>query len=116
MSDEIIEEVVNETVNYGWFRLRNLMTGEGFTGGPFQAEWYFAWGMLSLLVILGMLFKKWLGEEEVTGHPYNFVWGYIGGLFTYVFIVSFTGFYKIAFIAGLIAMIGLGILMSQYGE
>jgi hypothetical protein len=116
MSDEIIEEVVTETVSQGWFRFRNLMTGEGFTGGPFQAEWYFAWGMLALLVILGMLFKKWLGEEEVTGHPYNFVWGFIGGLAPYIFIVSFTGFYKIAFIAGLIGMIGVGMFMSQYGE
>lgn len=108
-------DAVNQTVSSGWLHFHNFMSGVGFDGGAFSSDWYFAWIMMALLVVIGMIASKWLGEENITGHEYNAVWGYLGGLLPYFIFVSLTGLYKIGFLIGLVCMIAAGIFMANYG-
>jgi len=82
--------------------IHNLMSASGFTGGM-GGEFFLSWIGLALLVIIGMLCKKWLGEEEITGYPYNWL-GSLLGVLTYIVTVTLTGSAKLSLIIGLVGM------------
>ena len=86
----------------------NLMSGCGFTEScGFSMGFVGAWIGLTLLMIIVMLGKKWLGEEEVSGFPYNWYASILGSL-VYIFIVSFTGSSKWSLLFGIIGTLGSG--------
>jgi hypothetical protein len=85
------------------FKLYNLMSASGFEGGMASGGFMMAWIGLALLVIIGMLCKKWLGEEEIIGYPYNWL-GSLLGVLTYIVTVTLTGSAKLSLIIGLVGM------------
>jgi len=87
----------------------NLMSGAGFEGGAYSSQWIMGWVGLALIIIIFLLAKKWLGEEEVAGVPYNWIFSGIGVLL-YIFMISFTGSGKWSFVIALI-----GILAGGFG-
>lgn len=88
--------IYNLTMN---LTIYNLMSASGFKGGM---AWPFftAWIGLAFLVLIGMFAKKWLGEEEIVGRPYNWV-ASILGVVAYIIVVTFTGSAKISLLVGL---------------
>lgn len=92
-------------------KLFNLMTAQGFNGMGFS--FFMAWIGLALLVLLIMLAKKWLGEEEMLGIAYNW-FGSLLGPIVYIVVVSFTGSAKFSLIAGLIGMFAGGFMGAQF--
>lgn len=86
--------------------LYNMMSSAGFPQ-IMGMQFFMCWIGLAFLVILGAFAKKWLGEEEMLGFPYNW-FGSLLGAVAYIIAVTLTGNYKISFIVGLIGMIGGG--------
>lgn len=82
------------------FTLHNMMSARGFDGGM-SGEFFMAWIGLAILVLIGMFAKKWLGEEEIVGIPYNWI-GSLLGVVVYILIVTVSGSAKIALVGGLI--------------
>jgi hypothetical protein len=86
-------------------KIYSLMSTSGF-GGMGKA-WIMAWVGLALLVLVFMICKKWLGEEEVTGFPYNWL-GSSLGILTYIIVVSLTGSAKWSMLSGFIGLFAGG--------
>jgi len=83
--------------------LYNLMSAQGFEGGM-SVQFFMVWIGLALLVIVGMIAKKWLGEEEIVGMPYNWLGSLLGAL-VYILVATFTGSAKISLVVGLVGML-----------
>jgi len=82
-------------------KFHSLMTASGFDG--LGSAWIMAWIGLALLVLIFMIAKKWLGEEEILGISYNWLGSGLG-LLLYLIIVSLTGSAKWSILIGLIGM------------
>lgn len=99
-----------------------IMSGCGFGAdgkcGLSSAFWM-AWIGIGILVILLVLSKKWLGEEEIIGYPFNWLGSFIG-ILIYIIVVSITGSAKWSLLAGLIGLFGggfgLGSVLGGSGE
>lgn len=83
-------------------KLYNLMSGAGFSGGAYSSDWIMAWVGLFLIVVLLLLTKKWLGEEQMLG-PFSFLGAFLGPL-AYFIVISLSGSFKIALVGGLIGI------------
>lgn len=98
-------------------KIYNLMTGENL--GIFSKDFIMAWAGLLILALIIMLGKKWLGEEEITGFPYNWLFSILGPI-VYILIISFTGSSKWSLLIGLIttfiAGFGAGMLFGGSEE
>jgi hypothetical protein len=82
--------------------IKSLMTGAGFEGGAYSSSWIMSWIGLAVIILLIILSKKWLAEEQIAG-PYSFIGGFLGAL-VYFIVVSLTGQAKWSILAGLIGM------------
>jgi len=89
-------------------KIYNLMTCENFTK-CFGKDWIAAWVGLLIIAIIIMLGKKWLGEEEIIGYSYNWLFSILGAII-YILMVSFTGSPKWSLLVGVIAT-----LLSGFG-
>lgn len=90
-------------------KIYNLMTGANFPGGAYHQAWIMSWVGILILIVLIMLGKKWLGEEEMFEYSYNWYGSLLGIIFYYIFI-SLVGNAKFGLLIGL-----LGILAGGYG-
>lgn len=94
------------------FTFYNMMTARGFSGGM-GMQFFMAWIGLSMLVLIGAIAKKWLGEEEMLGIPYNWL-GSLLGVFFYIGTIAVTGSSKIALVLGLAGMLFGGFGAGQF--
>ena len=108
---------VATTAKESFFHFRNIATCKGFPG---QVGFFDFGGdcMMSRLFIVILFFvvafiAKWGGEEM--GIEFNKILSWIGGILLYIIIVSITGSYKIAFIAGLVTALALGYGAGAFG-
>ena len=88
----------------------SIMSGCGFgVDGKcgFSTDFIMAWIGLAVLVLVFMIAKKWLGEEEIVGYSYHWL-ASLMGILIYILIVSIFGNYKISLIVGLITMFAAG--------
>ena len=92
----------------------SLMTGCGFVEKcGFSQPFVMAWIGILILVVLMMLGKKWLGEEDIIGYPYNWFGSFIG-VIIYIFMISFTGSAKWSLLVGLVGLFGGGFGMGAF--
>lgn len=98
-------------------KLYSLMSGTPPDFSAFSSDWWMAWVGLGIIVIMTILGKKWLGEEELVGFPFSWV-GSLAGLLAYVLVVSLTGSYRWSFIIGLVAFLvgGFGLGATSGGS
>lgn len=94
-------------------KIYSMMSTAGF--GGMSKAWIMSWIGMLFIVVLIMLGKKWLGEEEAAGYPFNWL-GSCFGVVTYFFAVSFTGSPKIALIVGLVGYAVGGFGLAQIWE
>jgi len=87
-------------------KIYNLMTCENFIK-CFGKDWIAAWIGLLIIAVIIMLGKKWLGEEEIIGYSYNWLFSILGAII-YILMVSFTGSAKWSLLVGVIATLLAG--------
>ena len=113
---ENITANVTSTAATSFFHFRNIATCKGF---PNSGNFFdFGDCMQSRLFIVILFFvvafiAKWGGEEA--GIEFNKILSWVGGILLYIIIVSITGSYKVAFIAGLLAALALGYGAGAFG-
>lgn len=90
------------------------MSGSGFPEGAYSYEWYMAWIGLAVIVVLFLIFKKWLGEEEMAGYKYS-VLGSFAGFILHFFVASLWSS-KWAFVIGFLGLLAGGFGVGYYEE
>lgn len=94
--------------------LRNLMSGNGFTGGAFSGQWISAWialGILFIIIFLTYILQK----NDSIPIPYS-IPGSLIGVFVTIIIITFFGWVKIGFILGVVGTILGGWLVGNYSQ
>ena len=76
----------------------NLMSCQGF-GTEFFGGCGMAWMGIVLLFFICAFVRKWIGEEA--GIEYNFIIGLCGAFLADILVVTFTGSFKFALLAGI---------------
>jgi hypothetical protein len=70
----------------------------------FSTPFIMAWAGLFILIMLFLLSRKWLGEEEAFGYPFNSIYSLLG-IVIYFILVSAGLDVKISLFIGLVTMI-----------
>ena len=87
----------------------NLMTCEGFDTG-FFAGCSLAWLGLAVLFFILAFSRK--GIEDMLGTEFNFMWSVVVGVALYVLLITFTGAFKWALLAGIVGGLAGGFLLA----
>jgi len=86
------------------------MTCSGFTKG-ILGGCSMAWLAPVIIFFLAAFARKYLSEEG--GMPFSFVASLIGGMLSYILVVSLTCSFKIALVVGIIGMAVAGFIIGN---
>lgn len=95
------------------YHLCNIMSCSGL-GTEIFSGCSMAWIGLVILFFIIAFARKYVGEEA--GVPFSFIGAIIGGFLTYILVITFTCSYKFALLGGIVGMILLGFVFSQFFE
>jgi len=91
------------------------MSGAGFEGGAYGAEWISAWIALSILGLIVFLEYIFFVKNDYSPGNFSFAGSLIGILLAIIIITLF-GWVKLAFIIGIVGIIVGGYIIGNYWQ
>lgn len=89
------------------------MTGGGFEGGAYSGDWITSWVAFGSLLVFAFLAWLFFIKNDQAPAPWSVAGSLIGPLLALI-LISFFGWYKLAFLVGLAGLIIGGFMGGQW--